>query len=57
MKNALPFFIMAAVFLIIGVIWLFLGKYFLAVIQLVCGCAELAIALKIKKQNDDNKKE
>ena len=47
---------MAAVFLIIGVIWLFLGKYFLAVIQLVCGCAELAIALKVKK-NDDNKKE
>jgi len=56
-KSALPFFIMAAVFLIIGVIWLFLEKYFLAVIQLVCGCAELAIALKIKKQNDDNKKE
>ncbi len=57
MKNAIPFFIMAAVFLILGVIWLFIGKYYLASIQLVCGCAELAIALKAKKKFDNDKKE
>ena len=48
---------MAAVFLILGVIWLFIGKYYLAAIQLVCGCAELAIALKAKKKFDNDKKE
>ncbi|MBQ8961800.1 MAG: hypothetical protein IJ071_11410 [Ruminococcus sp.] len=57
MKKALPFFIMAAVFLVIGVIWLVIGRYALAVIQFVCGCAELAIALKMKKIDDKDKKE
>lgn len=57
MKKALPFFTMAAVFFIIGIIWLVMGKYFLAIIQVLCGCAELAIALKTKKRKDNNKKE
>ena len=52
MKKSLPYFIMAATFLILAIIWLFMGKIWLSVIQFVCAGAEFLIALRMRKHFD-----